>query len=124
MRVRILSGVKRVTVIGPTGTGPTGSGHRVVRERAGHSSSEPFKFVVIKPTGEIERGRLHLELGPLKKDTRALRPIERGLRKLIRSEYKALGRFLVLHERSRRKRRNGWARDLGSNAIKVIRGGN
>jgi hypothetical protein len=119
MRVRILSGVKRVTVIGPTG-----SGHRVVRERAGYSSSEPLKFVVIKPTGQVERGKLHLELGPIKKDTRGLRPIERGLRKLIRAEYKALGRYLLLHERSRRKHRNGWARDLGSNAIKVIRGRN
>jgi hypothetical protein len=26
-----------------------------------------------------------------------------------------------LHERSRRKRRNGWAKDFGNNLVKVIR---
>ena len=50
-----------------------------------------------------------------------MRPVEKRLRKLIRAEYKALGRYLVLHDRSRRKRRNGWVKDLGSNLGKVIR---
>ena len=50
-----------------------------------------------------------------------MRPIEKRLRRLVRSEYRALGRYLVLHDRSRRRRRNGWAKDLGKNMMKVIR---
>ncbi len=116
MRVRRISGVKRVTILGPATTG-----HVVVRERMDMLGAETLRFTVIKPSGEVSRGEVRLDLGPIKKDSRALRPIERRLRKLIRAEYKALGRYLVLHEKSRRKRRNGWARDLGGNIAKVIR---
>jgi hypothetical protein len=116
MRVKMLSGTKRVTVVGPAHTG-----HVVVRERHARSATEKLKFVVISPSGQVQRGELRLDLGSIKKDSRRLRPIERGLRRLVRAEYKALGRYLVLHERSRRKRRNGWARDLRSNLIKVVR---
>lgn len=118
MRVRLISGsgVKRVTVLGPTR-----SSHMVVREGRGYGADEKLKFSVIKPTGDVERGELRLDLGPIKKSSRRMRPVEKRLRKLIRAEYKALGRYLVLHDRSRRKRRNGWVKDLGSNLGKVIR---
>jgi hypothetical protein len=117
MRVRLISGVKRVTVLGPSR-----ANHVTVRGGGGgYGSSEKLKFSVIKPTGEVERGELRLDLGPVKRGSRRMRPIERKIRKLVRAEYKALGRYLVLHDRSRRKRRNGWATDLGSNVIKVIR---
>jgi hypothetical protein len=101
--------------------GSGSKGHTAVRASPSYSSSEALKFFVIRPTGQVEHGVLHLDLGPVKKSSRRLRPIERRVRKLIRAEYKALGRYLVLHERSRRKRRNGWAGDLGSNVVKVIR---
>jgi hypothetical protein len=116
MRVRLISGVKRVTVLGPSS-----ASHVTVRSGSTYGSSEKLKFSVIKPTGEVERGELRLDLGPIKRGTKRMRPIERKIRKLVRAEYKALGRYLVLHDRSRRKRRNGWAADLGSNVIKVIR---
>lgn len=116
MRVRMISGVKRVTVIGPQR-----SSHLVVREGSSRASSERMKFTVIKPTGEIERGELRLDLGPIKKSTRRMRPIEKRLRKWIKAEHRALGRYLVLHDRSRRKRKNGWVGDLPTNLRKVIR---
>jgi hypothetical protein len=112
----MISGVKRVTVIGPRR-----SSHFVVRESRSRASSERLKFTVIKPTGEIERGELWLDLGPIKPSSRRLRPIEKRLRKLIKAEHRALGRYLVLHDRSRRKRRNGWVTDLPANLRKVIR---
>jgi hypothetical protein len=117
MRVRLISGVKRVTVLGPTR-----ASHMTVHSGgSSYGSTERLKFSVIRPTGEVERGELRLDLGPVKRGTRRMRPVERKLRKLVRAEYKALGRYLVLHDRSRRKRRNGWAKDLGSNIVKVIR---
>lgn len=116
MRVRMMSGVKRVTVLGPVRTG-----HVVVRERREYGASEPLKFSVIHPNGTLERGELQMALGPIKRDSKPLRGIERRLRRAIKFEYKALGRYLALHERSRRKRRNGWAKDLGSNIVKAVR---
>jgi hypothetical protein len=115
MHVRTISGVKRVTVLGPSRRG-----RFVVREGQGLGAAETLKFTVVRPTGQIERGELQLELGPVKKDSRMLRPIERRLRKFIRAEYKALGRYLVLHDQSRRKHRNGWVRDLRGNVMKVM----
>lgn len=116
MRYTMVSGAKGATV-----TGPRHTSHVVVQRQHQYSSVEPLKFVLIRPTGATERGELHLPLGDIKKGSRRLRPIERKLRKLVRAEYKALGEYLLLHERSRRKKRNGWARDLKSNLVKVIR---
>jgi hypothetical protein len=117
MRVTVLSGGKRSTISG----GRTGSGYRIIRTNRGGGVYEPLKVHIIKPSGRVERGELRLEMGTLKRTSRPLRPIERALRKLVRAEQKALGRFLILHERSRRRERNGWATDLGSNLVKVIR---
>lgn len=116
MRVRMISGAKRVTVLSSAGS------NRVV-SRTGSSTgaTDKLKFVLIKPAGEIERGELHTPLGDIKRSSRRLRPIERKLRKLIRSEHKALGRYLVLHDKSRRRKKNGWIRDLRSNLVKVIK---
>jgi hypothetical protein len=121
MRVRIVSGAKRVTVIGPKQPGTGRTDRVIVQERHDYGAAEKLKFTVIRPTGEVERGELHLDLGPIRRDSRTLRPLEKRMRKMVRAEYKALGRYLVLHDRSRRKRRNGWAKDFGSNFMKVIR---
>jgi hypothetical protein len=40
---------------------------------------------------------------------------------MVRRQYRALGRYLVLHDQSRRRKRNGWVKDLGTNLKKVIR---
>jgi hypothetical protein len=84
-------------------------------------AGERIKFMVIKPSGEMQRGALRVDLGPVKKERRRFRPIERRVRKMVRAEHRALGRYLVLHDRSRRKRRSGWVRDLPRNVFKVIR---
>jgi len=121
MRVRIISGAKRVTVIGPKQPGTARADRVVVQERHDYGAAEKLKFTVIKPTGEIQRGELSLDLGPVRRDSRQLRPLEKRVRRMVRAEYKALGRYLVLHDRSRRTRRNGWAKDFGSNLVKIIR---
>ena len=121
MRVRIISGAQRVTVLGPKQPGAARTDRVLVQERHDYGAAEKLKFTVIKPTGELQRGELRLDLGPIRRDSAQLRPLEKRVRQLVRAEYKALGRYLVLHERSRRKRRNGWAKDFGSNIVKVIR---
>jgi len=116
MRYTMLSGARRTTVTGATHT------TRVVTPKKGlYSAAEPLKYVVIQPAGVAAHGEVAMPLGEVKKTTRRLRPIERKMRKLIRAEYKALGEYLVLHERSQRKRKNGWIGDLKTNLVKVIR---
>jgi hypothetical protein len=115
LRVKTISGVKRVTLLSP------GTRSRIVVAGRDGNASERLKFSVIKPSGEVQRGDLRVELGPVKRERPRLKPIERRLRRMVRAEYRALGRYLVLHDRSRRKRRSGWAGDLPSNLVKVIR---
>lgn len=117
MRVRMVPGVKNVTLVGS-------AAHRmrhVVPTVRMSSTTDDLKFTLIDKDGQVVRGVLELALGSVKRDSRAMRPIEKRLRRLVRSEYRALGRYLVLHDRSRRRRRNGWAKDLGKNLAKVIR---
>jgi hypothetical protein len=120
MRYTILSGDKRATAPGARYTRQV-----VARDQQQPTQQsgavEPLKFVLLKPNGQVERGELHTPLGDVKKSSRWLRPVETRLRKLARAQHNALGEYLVLHERSRRKRRNGWMLDLKSNLVKVIR---
>ena len=113
--VRTIPGVKRVTMLAPVSRS-----HVVVGTSDGYAA-ERMKFTLIRPSGEIQRGDLRIDLGPVKKERRLYKPIERRVRKMVRAEYRALGRYLVLHDRSRRRRRSGWLRDLPRNVFKVIR---
>jgi len=80
-----------------------------------------MKFVAVQPSGRAWRGVLQEELGPRKKQSKWLRPIERRIRKLARREARALSMYLTLHDRSNRKKRNGWIRQIGSNLRKAIK---
>jgi hypothetical protein len=120
MRVRMISGVKRITVLKP--------GQPVVSRRAKPSSMDETgsaeRLKVWTVAGDrVTRDDIHLGLGQRKKQTGVLKVIEKKLRKLARREQKALGHYLALHEQSNRKRRNGWAQDLGRNVVRVVRRG-
>jgi hypothetical protein len=116
MRVANVRGAKRVTLVGASGAPPSG-----VSAEAGGGASESLKFRLIEPHGTVQRGKLRIDLGPVKKERKRMKPVEKRFRKLIRKEHDALGRYLQLHDRSRRKRRSGWLGDLGSNLRKVVR---
>lgn len=116
MRVRRISGVRRVTMLDRTAPP-----RHVITLGEDGGAGERLRYTLIKPSGDIHRGSLRVDLGPIKKERRRLKPVERRLRRLVRAEQRALGRYLVLHDRSRRKRRSGWARDFRKNLFKVIR---
>jgi Family of unknown function (DUF6312) len=115
LAVRTLPGVKRVTMLSPMARR-----HVLVGAGNGHAA-ERVKSTVIRPSGEVERGEMRVDIGPLKRERRHFRPIERRVRRMVRAEYRALGRYLELHDRSRRRRRSGWVGDLPRNIAKVIR---
>jgi hypothetical protein len=119
MRVRMISGVKRVTVLRP---GMVRAELRTARDDRAETFDDDLRFTIIDPSGQVQRGVMRADLGPAKKQSRTVKRIDRRLRKLIRKEQGALGRYLVLHERSKRQKKNGWVRDLGKNIKRVIRG--
>ena len=56
-----------------------------------------------------------------KKQSGLLRPLEKIVRKKVKRHLKVVQRYLNLHERSNRKKKNGWARDYFRNASKARR---
>ena len=80
-----------------------------------------MKFVVRNADGVAMKGEMSEPLGDRKKQHKRLKPIEKQLRKLVRRQKKMLDRYIQLHERSNRKKKNGWARDMGSNVLKLVR---
>lgn len=51
------------------------------------------------------------------------RPFERMLRRVSTAQATAAGEYLGRHQRSSRRKRNGWLKDLGKNASKAGRRG-
>src|SRR3546814_12622661 len=109
MSIRLNDDIERVVIIRRDGTG-----RRRVREALVIDDQEDvlddvgMKFVAIQPSGRMWRGVLQEDLGPRKKQSRWLRPVERRIRKLARRASRALALYLALHDRSNRGEANGW----------------
>jgi hypothetical protein len=58
-----------------------------------------------------------------KKGSRPIRPLERLVHRLARSDQKRTAKYLARHERSNMKRRDGWARDFNVNVIRAFQAG-
>lgn len=56
-----------------------------------------------------------------KKQTRMLRPMEKITRKSARNGIRLMQDYLYLHERSNRKKKNGWFQDYSKNVRKALR---
>ncbi len=58
-----------------------------------------------------------------RKGSRRLRPLEKAVRRLNVAQGTAAGVYLEAHERSNRKKRNGWFKDLRKNLARAGRRG-
>src|SRR5690349_19390747 len=58
-----------------------------------------------------------------RKVSSALGPLEKGIRKLAKSQATMADSYLAKHNRSNEKRRDGWIRDLASNVTTAERKG-
>jgi hypothetical protein len=52
-----------------------------------------------------------------KKTSSALRPIEKGIRRIARAQATMADSYLSRHNRSNQKNRDGWLKDLASNVV-------
>lgn len=66
------------------------------------------------------------ERGPRRRRRRVskrLRPMEKMLRNTAKRQARVASIYLALHDRSNRRRKNGWVKDLRENVVKAVRKG-
>jgi hypothetical protein len=78
---------------------------------------------VVRPgLGVVERLRVYrVPSGRRKRQSLLLRPLERRVRRLAKRELEIAADYLSRHERSNRRKSNGWIRDLRRNVVRSIR---
>ena len=122
MRVAFLSDdalkdVKRISVIRP------GSGevhHLLVR--GDDDADGSIKVTLLRPgLGVVRRLKLEQPSTGKKKQSRMLKPLEKGLRKLVKRELEIGADYLERHERANRRESNGWIKHLPRNVIRAVR---
>lgn len=113
-----LRGVDRVTILKTT---PDGRMTRRVIEVDDDDEDEGIEYVVRDPSGRVRHGVVVEELGPPKKQSKRVKSLDKRMRKSVRRQMKMLDKYLTLHDRSSRKRKNGWVKDLGKNIMKSVR---
>jgi hypothetical protein len=74
-------------------------------------------------SGALEATILYEDPRKKKKQTRALRPIERATRRLLKAQRVYWDSLADRHDLSNQKKRDGWARDGISNFAKASRKG-
>lgn len=77
-------------------------------------------FLKARTDGDYDVTHLTPE-GKRKRQSRTVRPLERAMRKLAQAQANAAMVYLARHERSNRRKRNGWLWDLGTNMTKASR---
>jgi hypothetical protein len=126
-----IAGVKKVSVVR---IDRRGDGHESVVYRAKPSRMESIlddlmddgvRVSVVRPnSGVVRSGELD-DAGPRKrKQTKAVRPMERGMRKVMRRQLDFAQLYLARHERSNRRKRDGWLKDLPRNVFRAMRDSN
>lgn len=78
-------------------------------------------YVVRPNSGVVRSGDLD-DAGPRKrKQSKMVRPVEKSLRKAVRRQLDIAQLYLARHERSNRRKRDGWLKDLPRNIYRAVR---
>jgi hypothetical protein len=120
MALKMDSDVKRVTVLKPGEAGARAVYHR----RSKDDDRQPIKRVTVirrDGHGQIVSRDAYEGERKTKKQSKALRPVEREVRKVLEFQSDVIHNYLGRHRRSNEKRRNGWLSDMPSNMIRAVR---
>lgn len=82
------------------------------------SDVHSITFLKARPDGDYDVTRLTPE-GRRRRQSRRLRPLERYMRKMVEAQANAALTYLARHERSNRRKRNGWLWDIGENIYRA-----
>jgi hypothetical protein len=109
--------IERIVVLRQNGSQRRGR----VRILGGNNADDGVKVRVLSSSGgrlvRVKAG----SAGGKKKQSKYLRPLEKSIRKRMSARSKFSRIYLELHNRSNRRKRNGWLRDWGRNMIKAYR---
>jgi hypothetical protein len=78
-------------------------------------------MVTVNADGSVQREKLAERKS--RRGSKRLRPLEKAVRRMSRAEGTAADEYLSRHERSNRKKKNGWAKDFGKNMTRSSRKG-
>jgi len=115
--------IRRVTVIK---AGESGSGARTVYRNHDDDDDNrnPIKRVTVlkrDDTGRIVSREAFEGDRHGKRSSRNLRPMERGIRKLVDFQTRVLDEYMARHERSNEKKRDGWLKDMPKNVFRAVK---
>jgi hypothetical protein len=116
-----LRGVRKVTMVG---VGRAGGVKQTVFAAPpdGDVEEGEIKVTLVKPDAGVIRYAEIDDTGPnKKKQSKALRPLEKSMRKIARRQVEIAAAYLLRHERSNRRKKNGWIRDFGANLRRAMR---
>ncbi len=124
-----LRGVRKVSVV-KIGRHGRAQERVLFRSRGGSRAEDVVNDIlddgvrihVVRPhSGVVRSGELD-DAGPRRrKQAKILKPLERGMRKLIRRQLGVAQIYLARHERSNRRKRDGWLKDLPRNVFRAVR---
>jgi hypothetical protein len=118
MTMKIRGGVERVTVLRPDDSG------NIVREKYKVDDLDDdlgIDYIVRDRAGLVRRGEVSERLGQPKKLSKVSRALDKRIHKLARGNSRTVSRYMTLHDRSNRIKKNGWVRDLVKNLRKARR---
>jgi hypothetical protein len=78
-------------------------------------------LVRIEPSGAVNTTQLYTQRGRKRRQSAALRPMERLTRRMARALADGAQLYVNLHDQSNRKKRNGWSRDILRNTARTRR---
>jgi hypothetical protein len=115
--------IRRVTVIK---AGESGGGARTVYRNHDDDDDNrnPIKRVTVlkrDDSGRIVSREAFEGDRRGKRTTRNLRPMERGIRKLVDFQTRVLDEYMARHERSNEKKRDGWLKDMPKNVFRAVK---
>jgi hypothetical protein len=70
-------------------------------------------MVTLSADGSVQREKLAERKS--RRGSKRLRPLEKAMRRMSNAQGAAADEYLSRHERSNRKKKNGWAKDFGKN---------
>jgi len=125
MAIKMDRDVRRVTVLK---SGESGGSRQVYRFRDSDSDSDDDRQTIKRVTVLKRDGQGHLVSRESydgersgKKQSRGLRPVERGVRNMLEFHVRVLDNYLGRHKRSNEKRRDGWLSDLPTNVFRAVK---
>jgi hypothetical protein len=118
MALKIRGGVQRVTVLRANARGALA---RQEHEVDDVDDDLGVEYVLRDKTGRVRYGTVVEDLGPPKKQSKLTRKVDKQIHKYARRNAQTMSRYMRLHDRSNRLKKNGWLRDLGKNLIKAMR---